>query len=518
MKTLVKICSPMKSRFDSLIPARVSGSGRVTVPLWLGALLLSLSPGFAAETLVWTYTASGAIYGAPAIGSDGTVYFGTQNALLYAINPNGTLKWSFSLGAAAADGPSIGGDGTIFIPAGTRMYAINPNGTQKWVFDTTINANPAWGDPVYSSASIAPDGTIYFGSGIDVFAVTSSGVQKWQAQLNGDVYVAPVVGWDGTVYAFESGTEFVALNPGDGTRKWTQYTFSDHCGPALGSPSTIYVSGRNDPGYNIRSLNSAGQIVWQSYIGLTDFSSSLSLDASGVIYGGHLGGGISAVNPNGTAKWFAGYGDYSTPAVSSNGRIYLGDGDGFVYALQQSDGALLWTYPTGSAVYTSPALGVDGRLYVGTVDGRLLAFSGAGSPAASPWPQLARNQQRTGAADVPTVSISVPDGAAKEVPQDIGKFRISRTGSTGSSLVVNYTKSGTAICSPSFDYTLKIGGGADFCSIPITIPAGNQYVDVEVWPWGDFSAEGSETAILIISPSSAYTIGTPSSGTVTIFD
>jgi outer membrane protein assembly factor BamB len=35
----------------------------------------------------------GAVYSSPAVGSDGTVYVGSQDYYLYAINPGGTLKW-----------------------------------------------------------------------------------------------------------------------------------------------------------------------------------------------------------------------------------------------------------------------------------------------------------------------------------------------------------------------------------------------------------------------------------------
>ena len=38
------------------------------------------------------------IYSSPAIGSDGTIYVGSDDCKLYAINSNGTLKWSYTTG------------------------------------------------------------------------------------------------------------------------------------------------------------------------------------------------------------------------------------------------------------------------------------------------------------------------------------------------------------------------------------------------------------------------------------
>ena len=48
-------------------------------------------------TLKWSFTTGGVImYSSPAIGSDGTIYVGSDK--LYAINPNGTFKWSYTTG------------------------------------------------------------------------------------------------------------------------------------------------------------------------------------------------------------------------------------------------------------------------------------------------------------------------------------------------------------------------------------------------------------------------------------
>jgi len=54
--------------------------------------------------------------------------------------------------------------------------------------------------------------------------------------------------------------------------------------------------------------------------------------------------------------------------------VYVGSGDGHVYALNASTGALLWSYTTGDHVYSSPAV-VNGVVYVGSNDGKVYAFS-----------------------------------------------------------------------------------------------------------------------------------------------
>ena len=46
-------------------------------------------------TLRWKFPTGSNIHSAPCIGSDGTIYFGADNGVLYAINSLGSLVWSY---------------------------------------------------------------------------------------------------------------------------------------------------------------------------------------------------------------------------------------------------------------------------------------------------------------------------------------------------------------------------------------------------------------------------------------
>ena len=73
----------------------------------------------------------------PAIGADGTIYVGSGDDNLYAVNPDGTQKWAFPTGNYIESSPAIGADGTIYVGSDDdNLYAINPDGTQKWAFAT----------------------------------------------------------------------------------------------------------------------------------------------------------------------------------------------------------------------------------------------------------------------------------------------------------------------------------------------------------------------------------------------
>ena len=63
-----------------------------------------------------------------------------------------------------------------------------------------------------------------------------------------------------------------------------------------------------------------------------------------------------------------------SPAVGADGTVYVGSGDGHVYALDPANGNELWSFETGNWVESSPALGADGTVYVGSGDGHVYAI------------------------------------------------------------------------------------------------------------------------------------------------
>ncbi|MCF7731274.1 MAG: PKD domain-containing protein [Akkermansiaceae bacterium] len=107
-----------------------------------------------------------------------------------------------------------------------------------------------------------------------------------------------------------------------------------------------------------------------------------------------------------------------------------------------------------------------------------------------------------------TVSIAAVDPNAAEAGTVPGKFRISRSGATGSPLAVSFEVTGTA-SSPS-DY-LPLGNS-------LVIPAGQSYVDLVVNPIDDDTPEPMETVIVRLTSAPGATIGSANSAPVFIAD
>jgi len=64
----------------------------------------------------------------------------------------------------------------------------------------------------------------------------------------------------------------------------------------------------------------------------------------------------------------------SSPAIGSDGTVYVGSGDTKLYAINGQSGVKLWEFETGDSKYgvrSSPAIGSDGTVYVGSNDKKL---------------------------------------------------------------------------------------------------------------------------------------------------
>ena len=60
-------------------------------------------------------------------------------------------------------------------------------------------------------------------------------------------------------------------------------------------------------------------------------------------------------------------------------------------------GTPIWEFETGGDVFSSPAIGSDGTVYVGSLDDKLYAIkTESKGPAKSPWPMRGQNARHTG--------------------------------------------------------------------------------------------------------------------------
>ena len=98
-------------------------------------------------------------------------------------------------------------------------------------------------------------------------------------------------------------------------------------------------------------------------------------------------------------QFVIGNGSLSSPAIGSDGTVYVGSYDNKLYAINGKSGVKLWEFETGGSVISSPAIGSDGTVYVGSRDNKLYAIkTDSKGLAKSPWPMRGQNARHTGRA------------------------------------------------------------------------------------------------------------------------
>ena len=282
-------------------------------------------------TKKWKSKIDGIITSASAIDENGVLYVGIiwgHPSVLYAIyTNNGTHKWEYNIGPTWAS-PTVGQDGIIYVPAtdNWNVFAFYPNGTVKWKF----HAN----EKVYSSPAISNDGTIYVNSwDKHLYALhPNNGTIKWKYDTGGRIRTSPCIDDNGIIYTVSATNGILSAFYPNGTLKWTTYVHGG-TSPTVGADGTIYCGWTNlyainpedgtikwtyDPGEDRRieegtpCTSAEGTIYFGTHIGETD------------------GGELIAVNPDGNERWrikVATVWVMSAPAIGEDGTVYVGSFD-----------------------------------------------------------------------------------------------------------------------------------------------------------------------------------------------
>ncbi len=144
-----------------------------------------------------TFAPATSIHSIPAIGEDGSIFFGADDEKVYALYSGGTsndIRWRFNTGENVSSSPVIGVRGDVYIGSeSSRVYCLTTNGVLRWSVSTKR--------PVHSALSIGADGTIYAGSDDkNMYAITADGQVRWKFPTGGRVRSAAAIDSEGTLY------------------------------------------------------------------------------------------------------------------------------------------------------------------------------------------------------------------------------------------------------------------------------------------------------------------------------
>ncbi len=257
--------------------------------------------------------------GSARLGEDGTLYQGASR--LYALDAaTGVKKWQLYGGDALFEStPALGEDGSLYIGCDdTNFYAVNMRSREvRWKYKT--------GGPIRSSPALSGDGKIYVGSeDHQLYALArKDGSKLWTFATEHGVASSPVIGNNGLVYCQNWGHVY-AIHTKDGKLSWKYQVADDlysKSTPAIGSYGNIYLAfvlkGKTkDYAATIIALDAlSGERRWQR-------------DLPAYVY--------------------------ASPAIGSNGYVYIGCGDGKLYALEEKSGNYKWSFKAAGRIQGSP--------------------------------------------------------------------------------------------------------------------------------------------------------------------
>jgi outer membrane protein assembly factor BamB len=443
---------------------------------------------------LWTFPSSGKvgeIHGSPTLSLDGSrVFFGSDDGHVYALKTSdGTQVWTVNLNGPTHASPLLSRDGsTIYVPTSAgSVYALH-----------TSDGSVAWGPyspngAIPTSLAASPDGaTLYipFANG-QIYAVPSGG---------------PVSGGVSVYYLGSAPTGTPAIDPNGNiyvaTREGRMLSFN----PGSNTPRT---------GWN-RLINGSGAFSVTS----PGFGSGLAVFGASDSY-------VHAWNSSsGDQSWqfLTGQPVGSSPAIATgNNEIIVGSDDGYVYALGV-DGHVIWKTYTGAGVEGSPAIASDGSIWVGTLGGSVYHIADLPQPATPPGtptalpatatPTITSTPTPTATATATSTPVQVPlsiSDVAQVNPGQMQKISITSAPNTLVKIRIEYPngdhQSGRATTDAGgkATYSFKQGGSKvkhNNSTATITATAGtgsSQHVVTATYKigWGtiDLSAEPRSVAV-----------------------
>lgn len=326
-----------------------------------------------------------------AVGPDGTLYGGSDNRSVRAINPDGTERWRFPIGDGVQSCAAMGSDGTIYVGANNgKLYAINSDGSAKWEFQTQ--------NEIWSSPAIGSDGTIYVGSAdAKLYAINPDGSKKWDYDSGDYIASSPAIGPDGTIYVVNSVSKLCAVRP-NGSEKWTLAT-GGGVAPSVADDGTVYIVSYDSlHGGKLLAISPNGTQKWEAVMGASTWTTSPAIGADGTVYAGLGDGRLVAYGSDGSKKWDTSLGMYipSSLAIDGAGTIYALAYEslhGIMLHAINPDGSVKWETSVVDWSGSSPVMGPDGTVYVGSGDSKIHAF-GPGETPAQPYMSISRPSAR----------------------------------------------------------------------------------------------------------------------------
>ncbi|MCX6355661.1 MAG: PQQ-binding-like beta-propeller repeat protein [Candidatus Aureabacteria bacterium] len=266
------------------------------------------------------------------------------------------LAWSYETGGRITSSPALDSSGMVLVGSHDgNIYGFEHAGSLIWSYQLLSLAD-------YSSPAIGASSRIYVGGA----ALTAIGSLSWSYDMGVvGVQSSAVIAPDESTYI---GTEDARLYRMNSTGRilWSYETGGAlRSSPALSTDASWVCVGSMDA--RLYTIHSSGQLLWTF---ITDgpplqrsIESSPAISSENNVYVGNEYGAFYAITSTGTLLWtFESEGwapISSSPAIGSDG-VYMGADDGRLYSIGPL-GGLLWSYKN---ICSSPTVDSEGSVFI----------------------------------------------------------------------------------------------------------------------------------------------------------
>lgn len=291
-------------------------------------------------------------------GAD-ALFVGGSDGFLYGLTATGTAQksfWPTSVSGLVSASPTLAADGVVYVGSQTgTLIGVCPNGIDRFVYSAfEIESSPAQG----------PDSTVYFGASDGLLRALQyvdhyhTGLVLWTFSTSKPIRTAPVAELDPqtkqtkSIYVADVEGHIYKVGANGQPDSVFRFTPPAPVGPSYSSPALagnhLYFASQDGNLYAVDKVT--GDIDWAFPIGNDAASPATPLSSPAVATNGSQPP-VIVVGSN-----------------AANGAVYFVQDNGTSAAL------LLPAFTIGAPVHSSPAIGSDGTVYVGADDGRLYAI------------------------------------------------------------------------------------------------------------------------------------------------
>ncbi len=358
-------------------------------------------PGVAAfGGLQWRVQTLGPVRASPtAVGQ--TVYVGSSDGSVYAIDlRSGDVKWRRDVESPVMSTPAVD-NGLVLVGSydGTMRALRAANGNVAWTFRTQSPVALRWGfesgETWTSSPSVLSNVAVFGARDGNVYAVNATGgTPIWRYSTGARVVSSPAIA-NGAVFVGSQDGVLHAIDFASGKEKWrfategTKLQSKDfgfdrttiQSSPAVAN-GVVYFGARDGWWYAVDAAS--GKERWRVDHKVSWINTSPAVSEGLVYVGSSDAHFVQAVDAaSGEERWRTPTTGivWASPAVDDS-RVYVGEGDGTMYALDKKTGKEAWRYRAGARIISS-AIVHDGRLIFGSDDGSVYAINSAASPNAA---------------------------------------------------------------------------------------------------------------------------------------